>query len=128
MNLSREEQRRLRKEKVLERRNLSEGELAHAIISNTMDTAMDQAKRHYTSEGQPLKNQNEDLLSEMETEAAEGLPSNPFNTRKRLVMVKLVIFTLLGVLSALFTVLHEFEQHPNIFILFLLATVRTTTT
>ena len=120
MELSREEKRRLRKEKVLERRNLSEGELAHAIISNSMDTAIETAKRHYNSEQRPLNNQNEDLLSNMDDEPNDNEVNNPITFRKNLVKAKLILFSLLGVLSAIFTVLHEIEQHPNIFVLFLL--------
>ena len=123
MNLTREEQRRLRKEKVLERRNLSEGELAHAIISNTMETALESSKRYYNSETHPLNNQNEDLLSEMEPDSPDDQLLTSHDNRKHIIKVKLVIFALLGVLSALFTVLHEFDQHPNIFVLFLLVNV-----
>lgn len=118
MNLSREERRKLRQQKVLQRKNLSDMELSQAIISGNIKETIEKAKENNETEQKPLLNpiSKEESRDDVTTPKFQVVQKN----KKKVLTTKFFLFTMLGVASSIFTVHHEFDLHPNVFILFLL--------
>jgi hypothetical protein len=107
-----EERRRLRKEKIMKRQNLTEQEIASSLINNNIEEI--------------IKKSEQFEIKESEKTSPKELKSNFFHKKEKsqnLKKIKFVLFIILGILTSVFTFLYKVEQHPNIFLLFLIVDI-----